>query len=112
MRKNKPSLTALRVAIRRAAHQIIDKPLVFDDPMAVKIIVGDEAESRLQADLQDTSPIARYMRAFMAVRSRFAEDELELAVSRGTRQYVILGAGLDTFAYRNQYSDNNLRVFE
>jgi methyltransferase (TIGR00027 family) len=46
----------------------------------------------------------------MAARSRFAEDELGRAVGRGTRQYVILGAGFDTFAYRNPYAD--LRVFE
>ena len=50
------------------------------------------------------------MRAFMAVRARFAEDELALAVRRGVAQFVILGAGLDTFAYRNPFP--NLRVFE
>jgi methyltransferase (TIGR00027 family) len=50
------------------------------------------------------------MRAFMAVRSRFAEDQLAAAVAEGTTQYVVLGAGLDTFACRNPHSD--LRVFE
>jgi methyltransferase (TIGR00027 family) len=50
------------------------------------------------------------MRAFMAVRSRYAEDGLARAVESGTRQYVVLGAGLDTFAYRNPFS--GLRVFE
>src|SRR2546421_667369 len=112
MRKNKPSLNAMRVAIRRAAHQIIDNPKEFDDPISLKIIVGAKAGSRLHADIQDTSIIARYLRAFMAVRSRYAEDELELAISSGTSQYVILGAGLDTFAYRHRYPENSLRVFE
>ena len=48
----------------------------------------------------------------MAVRSRLAEDELARAVSRGVSQYVILGAGLDTFAYRNPHPVSALRVFE
>jgi len=51
-------------------------------------------------------------RAFMAARSRYAEDELHKAVQRGVCQYVILGAGLDTFAYRNSYPADVLRVFE
>ena len=46
----------------------------------------------------------------MAVRSRFAEDELAKAVASGTKQYVVLGAGLDTFAYRNPHA--GLHVFE
>jgi methyltransferase (TIGR00027 family) len=48
----------------------------------------------------------------MAARSRYAEDQLARAVERGTRQYVILGAGLDTFAYRNPHAQRDLRVFE
>jgi methyltransferase (TIGR00027 family) len=51
-------------------------------------------------------------RAFMAVRSRYAEDELAKAAVRDVRQYVVLGAGLDTFAYRNPYLTAGLRVFE
>ncbi|CCD92591.1 fragment of conserved hypothetical protein (part 1) [Bradyrhizobium sp. ORS 375] len=52
------------------------------------------------------------MRIFIAARSRFAEDCLGVAVARGVRQAVALGAGLDTFALRNPYSDLGLRVFE
>ena len=48
----------------------------------------------------------------MAARSRYAEDELALGVRRGVRQYVVLGAGLDTFAYRNPYPEGVLDVFE
>jgi methyltransferase (TIGR00027 family) len=48
----------------------------------------------------------------MAVRSRYAEDSLALAVERGVRQYVVLGAGLDTFAYRNPHAEVGLRVLE
>jgi methyltransferase (TIGR00027 family) len=55
-------------------------------------------------------PVGRDFRAFMAVRSRYVEDQLALAVSRGVTQYVVLGAGLDTFAWRNPF--DGLRVFE
>jgi methyltransferase (TIGR00027 family) len=53
-----------------------------------------------------------WLRPFVAVRSRYAEDELARAVQRGVHQYVVLGAGLDTFAYRNPYPGSQLRVFE
>jgi methyltransferase (TIGR00027 family) len=52
------------------------------------------------------------LRTWVSMRSRFAEEELEMAVSSGVRQYVVLGAGLDTFAYRNPYPESALRVFE
>ena len=55
-------------------------------------------------------PVARDFRAFMAVRSRYVEDQLADAVAQGVTQYVVLGAGLDTFAYRNPFPA--LRVFE
>jgi methyltransferase (TIGR00027 family) len=57
-------------------------------------------------------PYSRALRAFLAVRSRYAEDQLAVAVERGVRQYVVLGAGLDTFAYRNRFQSAGLRVFE
>jgi methyltransferase (TIGR00027 family) len=57
-------------------------------------------------------PAQRRLRLFIAARSRFAEDCLSAAVSRGVRQVVILGAGLDTFCLRNPYVDLGLRVFE
>src|SRR6202012_5221096 len=109
MIEGRPSRTALRVATRRAAHQLFDSPKVLDDPLAVRII-GREVAGTLSRIADRLSPSARYMRAFMAVRARFAEDELALAVRRGVTQFVILGAGLDTFAYRNPFP--NVRVFE
>src|SRR5205814_3937572 len=92
---------------------MIDQPVVFADPLATRI-VGREAAEVLAANPRhfETSPIASYLRAFVAVRSRIAEDELGLAVARGVRQYVVLGAGLDTFAYRNPYPAGAVRVFE
>jgi methyltransferase (TIGR00027 family) len=100
-----PSRTALSVARRRAEHQALDHPLVFEDPLAVRIVGGDWKQRK-----RELPAVARGLRAFMVVRSRYAEDELAAAVARGVAQYAILGAGLDTFAYRNPYRD--LRVFE
>lgn len=102
----KPSRTALRVGMRRAAHQLIDSPRIFEDPLALSI-VGPEAASELF-----TNAASETLRAFVAVRSRYAEDELAKAVESGVRQYVVLGAGLDTFAFRNRYASLGLRVFE
>src|SRR5882724_8384610 len=97
-------------ASQRAAHQILDNPKIFEDPFALRII-GAQAESRLGSGLaQFQKPAERDLRAFMAVRNRYAEDELARSIQRGVRQYVILGAGLDTFAYRNCFP--LLRVFE
>ena len=106
MQEGKASRTALRVAIRRAAHQLVDRPPVLDDPIAVRLI-GPGYERDLE---RAAHTVARDFRAFMAARSRYAEDRLAEAVDAGVRQYVVLGAGLDTFAYRNPYRD--LRVFE
>jgi methyltransferase (TIGR00027 family) len=112
MEKNSPSRSAQRVAMLRAAHQLIDHPNIFCDPLAVKII-GQENRAELEADTrQYDASLYRSLRASLVARSRYAEDELDHAVSKGVRQYVILGAGLDTFAYRNPWDDKGLRVFE
>jgi methyltransferase (TIGR00027 family) len=111
MKEHVPSATARRVAMRRAAHQVFDDPLVFEDPFALRIL-GEETAAQIRAGRQGEEAItSRALRAFMAVRSRFAEDALRRAVGRGVEQYVVLGAGLDTFAYRNPFADR-LRVFE
>lgn len=112
MEEARPSHTALRVAMRRAAHQLVDEPKVLDDPLALKIL-GPRAVERLQGgEGTGDDRLSRALRAFMAARSRYAEDELARAVSRGVAQYVVLGAGLDTFAYRNPHPADSLRVFE
>lgn len=94
------------MAIRRAAHQIADPPSVLNDPIALRLI-GPGYENDLERAMH---PVGRDFRAFMAARSRYAEDHLAQAVAAGVRQYVILGAGLDTFAYRNPFPQ--IRVFE
>src|SRR5271170_5092175 len=112
MRDTGPSRTAYRVALRRASHQILDDPKVLNDPCAIPIL-GAQAAAELRANPRKFQDLAsRNIRAFVVARSRFAEDELARAVERGAVQYVILGAGLDTFAYRNPYPESALRVFE
>ncbi len=111
MHEFKPSRTALGVARRRAVHQLLDNPKVFDDPLAVTIL-GPEGASDLKSDPKNNHPVSRGLRAFVAARSRFAEDELARAVENGVRQYVLLGAGLDTFGHRNPHAEAGLRVFE
>ena len=114
MEAARPSRTALRVALRRAAHQLRDRPLVFEDPVAVPILGAAYAEELGRtpdpAPGNKLRPFSVGMRAFLVARSRYAEDNLAKAVADGASQYVLLGAGLDTFAHRNPYP--NLRVFE
>jgi methyltransferase (TIGR00027 family) len=100
-----PRLNAQRIALSRALHQMVDAPRIFEDPLAAAI-VGGEIGIPVESQSREMSG----HRAFMAAQSRYVEDELNAAVARGATQYVILGAGLDTYAYRNQ--NKNLRVFE
>jgi methyltransferase (TIGR00027 family) len=106
MKTGEPSKTALGVAIRRAAHQLADRPPVLDDPIALRM-VGEKFPDKMARAMH---AVGRDSRAFMAVRSRYVEDQLAEFVARGGGQYVLLGAGLDTFAYRNPHRE--LRVFE
>jgi len=111
LQRGQASRTALGVALRRAAHQVYDQaPLVLSDPVAVPLLGNKYAKALADSleDLNETS--SRMMRAWLVARSRFAEDHLAEAVKQGVRQYVILGAGLDTFGFRNPHK--GLQVFE
>jgi methyltransferase (TIGR00027 family) len=99
--------------MRRAAHQILDDPKIFNDPLALRVlglenVVGQDPT---QPWLEET-PLSRVLRSSLAARSRYAEDQLHAAIKQGIDQYVVLGAGLDTFAYRNPYPQDVLHVFE
>ena len=112
MEAGRPSQTAYRVAKHRAMHQVLDTPRVFDDPIALRILGAADGSTLVTAARKEDSPLSRGLRAGMVARSRIAEDALHEAVKRGVRQYVVLGAGLDTFAYRNPHGAAGLRVFE
>lgn len=101
------SRTARGTALHRAAHQILEAGAIFADPFAIAVL-GDEGLTI--AGQEGARPERRPMRLFVAARSRFADDAAAAAYARGTRQVVVLGAGLDTFALRNGHA--NLRVFE
>uniref|UniRef100_I2Q3Q8 Methyltransferase, putative, TIGR00027 family n=1 Tax=Desulfovibrio sp. U5L TaxID=596152 RepID=I2Q3Q8_9BACT len=102
--------TALAVATLRAAHQLLDDPPVFVDPLALRLVgPGREAAIRRDPARFDAGGL-RGLRVSVAVRSRLAEDAWAAARDRGIGQYVILGAGFDTFAYRTP--DRKSRIFE
>jgi methyltransferase (TIGR00027 family) len=103
-----PSRTALAAAAHRAAHQVLEGGTIFTDPLALRI-VGEDAEAVARWAEERSS--GQRMRLFIAVRTRFAEDALTIACERGVRQVVILGAGLDTYAYRSPVR-NGVRIFE
>jgi methyltransferase (TIGR00027 family) len=112
LRAGEPSRTALWVARLRAVHQLLDEPIVFDDPLALRIL-GAETEAELRADpFQLNDPLSRGVRATVVLRSLVAEQEVARAFAAGVDQYVVLGAGLDTFAYRDPRVAAGLRVFE
>jgi len=100
--------------MRRAAHQLYDAPpLILDDPIAVPILGPHAAEIERTPGRDPANkprPFSIALRAFLVARSRYAEDLLAHAIGCGVTQYVLLGAGLDTFAHRNPYP--SLRVFE
>ena len=109
MEGEQPSVTAIGAAAHRAAHQKSENGNILFDPFA-RAILGENAS--LVADSAACDPASRAQRLFIAARSRFAEDAISNAVSRGVRQVVILGAGLDTFGLRNPYAIAGVRVFE
>jgi methyltransferase (TIGR00027 family) len=113
MLDSQPSRTAFATAYLRAAHQLLDAPpRVLEDPLAVSVL-GDGASDRIANDAaRYRSPGARALRAHVVLRTRFAEDRLAQAVARGVCQYVLLGAGLDTFAFRQPAWAGSLRIVE
>lgn len=111
--EQKPSQTAADVAELRAAHQLIDnEPRILEDPVVLRLL-GDACIAAIRSHPERFHmPRLQALRTHVVVRSRFAEDRLAAAVDRGIRQYVILGAGLDTFAYRQPAWAGGLRIFE
>lgn len=132
MEENQISLTAIMAAYLRAYHSMYDDPKIFDDFLAYEMIpeenrklieegfinsvkLSDPGFAALPPDL--AGALARVMPGLSGLchtlgRSRYAEDSLEKAINQGVKQYVILGAGLDTFAFRRRDLLNSLKVFE
>lgn len=113
MTERSPSQTALSVATLRAVHQIVDaEPRILDDPVAARLLDAN-VHLAIRAGLARVdAPETRALRSHVVLRSRFSEDRLAEAVRRGVSQCVILGAGFDTFAYRQPDWAKALRIFE
>lgn len=107
------SRTAVGVAMLRAAHQLLDgEPRVLDDTVILALLgPGTSGLIREQAP-RYREPWSMALRVHVLLRSRFAEERLAAAVGRGVTQLVVLGAGLDTFAYRQPAWAQSLRIFE
>jgi methyltransferase (TIGR00027 family) len=110
----RPNRTAFATAYARAYHQVADDPRILTDPVVACLAGVTTDELSAVAEPTDDRPgsgaIYRPRRLFFAARARFAEDRVRAAHAVGVRQVVILGAGLDTFAYRNPFPA--VQVFE
>jgi methyltransferase (TIGR00027 family) len=113
MQEGGPSRTAIGTAMLRAAHYLLDaEPRILDDSFA-RAFAGFSSDEELLKALDDLKfPDFLRMRTLFVVRNRYAEDELARSVAQGTSQYVILGAGLDSFAYRRRDLLQVLDVYE
>ena len=128
VRNDRPSRTALKTAYYRALHHLDDGPKLLDDPYAHRLLTTVEVAAmreRVLADGRDFGVAAddpetllrRTVRtmtpaAFVLARARYTEDRLAAAVEQGVDQYVLVGAGLDTFAFRRTDLGDCVRVFE
>jgi methyltransferase (TIGR00027 family) len=111
MAQRRASSTMIRSVIYRAMHQVLDAdPKILDDPLAVGLVKGSSREEILAMPANSLPPT--WFRSPFVMRSRYAEDSLREAVADGIGQYVLLGAGMDTFAYRQPSWVARLRIFE
>ena len=114
MSNSSESLTSIITAIARASHQLVDsEPKIFHDPIAAKIL-GPEMVTYIQQNKETiaTNVDNLRIRSHIVLRTRYTEDRLREAVGRGVTQFVILGAGLDTFGYRQPEWARRLSIFE
>ena len=104
-----PDSTAVRVALWRALHLEVDAPPhILEDEVGLKLVAPEDG----WRGRPDMSPFTRPFRASIVARARFVEDLVVEQSRRGVGQYVILGAGLDTFAQRCPEVASRMRVFE
>jgi len=107
------SRTALGVAALRAVHRLVDgEPKILDDPIAARLLDADVLQQIQANPARVHEPLARGLRSHVVLRSRYAEERMAQAAQRGVRQCVILGAGFDTFAYRQPDWARSLRIYE
>lgn len=129
--ENQASLTSLMSSFGRVYHAENDQPIIFNDALSRELMTENEyrqikgymlggidffAPDKKDSFVSSTDMLKWIVQTQIAptplARARFCEDALKTAVLTGTRQYVILGAGMDTFAFRSADMLNNLAVFE
>jgi methyltransferase (TIGR00027 family) len=109
------SMTAMGTALMRAIHTRLDRPALIDDPWGDRLILADERDAMLAvagADDLDAALRAHPSYGTVILRTRYAEDALAEAVARGVRQYVIVGAGMDSYGLRQPPLAHDLEIFE
>jgi len=130
MASRNPIGTAIIAAFMRGFHAVNDNPKIFNDTLAYELL-PEEMRAELKQHLSESAAqmapelakdcidteasfriAVRTMAGPMLARARFVEDRLEDAIGKGISQYVILGAGLDTFAFRRLDLADRLQVFE
>lgn len=113
MEQNRSSATSLGVASLRAAHQIIDgEPRLLNDPVIVRLF-GQDFVDHIKDHPDAYRGIGSIrLRSHVLLRSRYAEDCLAHSYAQGIRQYLLLGAGLDTYAWRQAPGLEELQIFE
>jgi methyltransferase (TIGR00027 family) len=128
MKENQASFSAMTTAYIRAYHSMYDTPKIFDDFLAYRLIPQevralieqgmkkdkqlDESERTTVLSSDKTTFASLMLSTNVLSRARYTEDALEKAVNQGIKQYVILGAGMDTFAFRRPDLMERLKVFE
>lgn len=111
MEHNRPSTTSEAAAVQRALHQSLDdEPKILVDPIATRMVdVPSDSDVLVKAG----GAAFKALRSRIVMRSRYAEDcLLDAAARHATRQYLLLGAGLDTFALRQPSWARSLHIFE
>ena len=112
MIEGQPSDTALQVAASRAAHLRYDPPPHLLEDRQAEALLGPERASLIEASSNEAPWILVENRLFIPLRARFAEDRLAEAHTRGVRQLILLGAGLDSFVWRQPAELAGLRIYE
>jgi methyltransferase (TIGR00027 family) len=112
MIEGRPSETALHTAAARAAHRLLDpEPHILEDLRAAELL-GSDGAALIETYHDDGPWVLLENRIFIPLRARYVEDRLREAYRSGARQYVMLGAGLDSFAFRQPAELGELTIFE
>jgi len=111
--KETGSATAIGAAMLKAAHQLIDGgDKLLTDPVILKLLGAEAKDHILETSHNFFAPAPMALRTHIVLRSRYTEDCLANAYKNGVRQFLILGAGLDTFAYRQPDWAKNIKIVE